>query len=260
MIDSHAHLDDEAFDHDREATIERAREAGVSAIVNVGYNATRWRSTLALSAAWAEVYAVVGLHPHEAESWSAGTRARLREALAEPKVVGLGEIGLDFYRDRAPREAQRAAFRAQLELARELALSVVIHSRAAEDETVATLADASVTRGVLHSFSGSVATARRALDLGLHVSLTGPVSYPKAEEQRDLARAIPLDRLLLETDCPYLAPQPRRGRRNEPAFLRFTAEAIARARGEPLERIIAATGTNAIRLFGLPDARTSVSV
>jgi TatD DNase family protein len=127
----------------------------------------------------------------------------------------------------------------------------VIHSRAAEDEVVATLAEAGVLRGVLHSFSGALATAERALDLGLHLSLTGPVSYPKAEQQRELARRIPLDRLLLETDCPYLAPQPRRGRRNEPAFVYYTAEAIAQARGVAVGEVIAATGANAARLFGL---------
>ncbi len=251
IIDSHSHLDDGAFDDDRAAVIARAREGGVGAIVNVGFDPARWASTAALCAEWPGIYAALGLHPHEALSWGAETERGLRAALAGPKVAALGEIGLDFYRDYAPHDAQRAAFRAQLAIARELDLPVVIHSRAAEDEVVATLAAAGVTGGVLHSFSGSSATARRALDLGLHVSLTGPVSYPKAEGQRELARLIPLDRLLLETDCPYLAPQPRRGRRNEPAFLRFTAEAIAAARGEPVERIAAATTANAIRLLRL---------
>ena len=251
LIDSHAHLDDPAFDADREAALARAREAGVAAIVNVGYDEARWASTRALVEAHPEVYAVLGLHPHEAASWDEALGARLRAALAGPRVVALGEIGLDFYRDYAPHEAQRAAFAAQLGLARELGLPVVVHSRAAEDEVVATLAAAGVARGVLHSFSGPLAAARRALDLGLHLSLTGPVSYPKAEHQRDLARLIPLERLLLETDCPYLAPQPRRGRRNEPAFVRFTCEAIAAARGEPAEAIGRATTENAIRLFGL---------
>lgn len=254
LIDSHAHLDDGAFDEDRDATVARAREAGVAAIVNVGYNEARWASTAALCAAFPEVYGVLGCHPHEAGAWGPAAVGRLRAALRGPKIVGLGEIGLDFYREGAPRDRQRAAFAAQLDLARALALPVVIHSRAAEDEVVATLAAAGIGRGVLHSFSGGLATARRALDLGLHVSLTGPVSYPKAAHQRDLARAIPLERLLLETDCPYLAPQPRRGRRNEPAFLRFTAEAIAAARGESLAAIVAATTANAARLFALPPA------
>jgi TatD DNase family protein len=251
LIDSHAHLDDPAFDDDRDAVIARAREAGVRAIMNVAYNEAKWASTAALCAAHPEVYGVVGIHPHDARSWSDAVGERLRLALRGPKVVGLGEIGLDFYRDYAPHDLQRAAFLAQLSIAREAAVPVVLHSRAAEDEVVATLAEAGIGRGVLHSFSGSLATAERALELGLHLSLTGPVSYPKAEHQRDLARRIPLDRLLLETDCPYLAPQPRRGKRNEPAYVRFTAEAIAAARDESLEAIVAATTANASELFGL---------
>lgn len=254
IVDTHAHLDDPAFDADRDAVLARAREAGVGAIVNVGYDEARWASTLALAGRQPEVYAALGVHPHEAADWDAALGGRLRRALGAAKVVALGEIGLDFYRDYAPREAQRVAFTAQLALARELGLPVVIHSRAAEDEVVATLAEHGTARGVLHSFSGAAETARRALDLGLHVSLTGPVSYPKAEHQRDLARLIPPDRLLLETDCPYLAPQPRRGRRNEPAFVRYTAEALAAARGETVARVVAATTANAAALFGLPVA------
>ncbi len=252
LIDSHAHLDDAAFDADREAAIDRARAAGVGQIINVGFNEARWATTLALATAQPAIYAVLGLHPHEAQAWNAAIAERLREALRHPRVVGLGEIGLDFYRDYAPHDQQRGAFRAQLALAQECGLPVVLHSRAAEEETVATLAEAGIGNGVLHSFSGSLEVAERALALGLHISLTGPVSYPKADHQRELARLIPLDRLLLETDCPYLAPQARRGKRNEPAFLRFTAEAIATARGLTVEEIIAATAANTIELFGLP--------
>jgi TatD DNase family protein len=244
LIDSHAHLDDSAFDDDREAVFARAREAGVAAFINIGFNPARWATTRALCEHFPDTYAVLGLHPHDATAWDDATAEDLRIVLRHPKVVGLGEIGLDFYRDYAPHDQQRAAFRAQLALARETALPVVIHSRAAEEETVATLAASGVTRGVLHSFSGPLAVAERALGLGLHLSLTGPVSYPKAEHQRNLARLIPRDRLLLETDCPYLAPQARRGKRNEPAFLRFTAAAIAEARGEPIEEIIRAAGHN----------------
>lgn len=251
LIDTHAHLDDRAFDADRDAVLARAREAGVRAIVNVAYNEAKWASTAALCASNPEVFAVVGIHPHDAHSWSAAVGERLRAALRGPKVVGLGEIGLDFYRDYAPHDLQREVFRAQLAIARDTGLPVVIHSRAAEDEVVETLAECGIGRGVLHSYSGSLATAERALGLGLHISLTGPVSYPKAEHQRDLARRIPRDRLLLETDCPYLAPQARRGKRNEPAFVRFTAEAIAAARGEPVEEIVAATDANAMGLFAL---------
>ncbi|HEY8596792.1 MAG TPA: TatD family hydrolase [Thermomicrobiales bacterium] len=252
LIDSHAHLDDTAFDVDRQATIDRARAAGIDLLINVGFNEARWVTTLALATTQPAIYAVLGLHPQEAHAWGVGVAERLREMVRHPRVVGLGEIGLDFYRDYAPHEQQRVAFRAQLALARDCGLPVVVHSRAAEAETVATLAEEGGTNGVLHSFSGPLEVAERALGLGLHISLTGPVSYPKAEHQRELARLIPLDRLLLETDCPYLAPQARRGKRNEPAFLRFTAEAIAAARGVPVEAIIEATTANTKKLFGLP--------
>lgn len=251
LIDTHAHLDDRAFDADREATLARAREAGIRAIVNVGFGEARWATTAALASAHADIYAVLGIHPHEAAAWDDTVQERLRGALAGSKVVGLGEIGLDFYRDYAPRERQRAAFRAQLALARELGLPTIMHSRAAEDEVVATVAGAGIRRGVLHSFSGSLATAERALALGLHLSLTGPVSYPNGEHQRELARMIPADRLLLETDCPYLPPQARRGKRNEPSFLPFTATAIAAARGVTTGELIAVTGRNALHFFGL---------
>lgn len=252
LIDTHAHLDDPVFADDREATLLRAREAGVRAIINVGFSEERWATTAALAATHPDIYAILGLHPHEAANWDDALIERLRAALAGPRVVGLGEIGLDFYRDYAPHERQWVAFRAQLALACELGLPAVMHSRAAEDEVVATLAEEGVRRGVLHSFSGPLATAARALDLGLHISLTGPVSYPNGEHQRALARLIPANRLLLETDCPYLAPQARRGKRNEPAFLPFTAAAIAAARGVTIEEIIASTGCNAVALFGLP--------
>ncbi len=253
LIDSHAHLDDAAFDPDREAILERAAAAGVGAIINVGFNETRWATTMTLCAAQPHIYAVLGLHPHDAVAWNSAVATRLRVVLGEAKVVGLGEIGLDFYRDYAPHDQQRLAFREQLAIAQELSLPVVIHSRAAEAEVVAILADAGIERGVLHSFSGPLAVAEQAQALGLHISLTGPVSYPKAEHQRDLARSIALDRLLLETDCPYLAPQARRGQRNEPAFLRFTAEAIATARNIAVDQLIAATTANTCRLFGLPE-------
>jgi TatD DNase family protein len=254
QIDTHAHLDDRAFAEDREATLTRAREAGVRAFINVGFSEERWATTATLVAAHADIFAVLGIHPHEAVAWDDALLGRLRTALAGPKVVGLGEIGLDFYRDYAPHERQRVAFRAQLELARELDIPVVVHSRAAEDEVVETLAEAGIERGVLHSFSGPLATAEHALMLGLHISLTGPVSYPNGEHQRELARLIPADRLLLETDCPYLAPQARRGKRNEPAFLPFIVAAIAAARGVTTEEIIATTGRNALALFRLPES------
>lgn len=251
LVDTHAHLDDEAFDADRDQVLNRARAAGVSAIINVGYAEARWSSTLALARDQPDVYAVLGVHPRDAASWSPALQDRLALALRLPGVVGVGEIGLDFHRPGGDRDAQRAAFSAQVDLARTLDLPIVVHSRDAEAEVVAMLRQMAPLRGVLHSFSGSDATARQALEHGLCLSLTGPVSYPSGQRQRDLAGLIPRERLLLETDAPYLAPQPRRGRRNEPAFLRYTAESLALTRGEPLDRLCRETSANARRLFDL---------
>lgn len=257
FVDTHAHLDDEAFDGDREDVLARAREAGVVTIVNIGYAESRWPSTLALAREQRDVYAVLGVHPHEAGAWSAGVESRLQAALDNERVVGVGEIGLDFHRTLAAATEQRRAFAAQVEVARARNLPIVVHSRDAEVEVVRMLQAVAPVRGVLHSFAGSDRTARLALELGLHLSLTGPVTYPNGHRQRELARLIPLDRLLLETDAPYLAPQQRRGRRNEPAYLTFTASAIAAARNEQLDQLCDATAENARRLFRLPPVAPS---
>lgn len=252
MVDTHAHLDDDAFDADRDDVLARARGAGVEAIVNVGYSEARWASTLALARYQPGVFAVLGIHPHEADCWSAAVETRLYAALGQPGVVGIGEIGLDFHRNGVPRDIQRHAFSAQIQMARVLDLPIVVHSRDAESEVVAMLEAAAPLRGVLHSFSGSDDAARQALSYGLHLSVTGPVTYPNGHRQRELARLIPADRLLLETDAPYLPPQPWRGRRNEPAFLVASAEALASARGEALTELCRHTSENARRLFRLP--------
>lgn len=257
MVDTHAHLDDGAFDTDRDDVLARAREAGVEAIVNVGFSEARWASTLALARHEPGVFAVIGIHPHEADCWSAAVEARLNAALRQPGVVGVGEIGLDFHRNDVGRDIQRAAFWAQVAMARALDLPIVVHSRDAESEVVAMLEAAAPVRGVLHSFSGSDDLARQALTYGLHLSVTGPVTYPNGHRQRDLARLIPADRLLLETDAPYLPPQPWRGRRNEPAFLVATAASIASARGETVAELCRHTSENARRLFQLPPVATA---
>lgn len=257
MVDTHAHLDDDAFDADRDDVLARARDAGVEAIINVAFSEARWASTLALAHRNTGVFAALGVHPHEADAWSTAVEARLDAALRQPGVVGVGEIGLDFHRNDVARDVQRAAFSAQVQLARALDLPIVIHSRDAESEVVAMLEAAAPVRGVLHSFSGSDDAARHALSYGMHLSVTGPVTYPNGHRQRDLARVIPADRLLLETDAPYLPPQPWRGRRNEPAFLRASAEALARARGEALAQLCRHTSENARRLFRLSPAITA---
>ncbi|MHB1004799.1 MAG: TatD family hydrolase [Chloroflexota bacterium] len=256
IIDTHAHLDDEGYT-DREGVLSRARAAGVARIITVGVDLPTSRAAVALAAAHPDVYAVVGVHPHEATRFDAQVLAALDELARLPKVVAIGEIGLDFYRDLSPRDAQRAAFRAQLELAARLGLPVVIHDRDAHAEVMARLREWALAgpgnreRGVLHCFSGDEEMAREAIDLGFYVSLAGPVTFPKATRLQHLATTLPLDRLLVETDCPYLTPEPLRGRRNEPANVRFVAERVAALRGLALAELARATTANAVRLFRL---------
>ena len=256
LVDSHAHLDDEAFTADRAEVLARAGAAGVRLIVSVGADLPSSRANVALAARHQGVWAAVGVHPHEAAGLDAAALAELRALASRPRVVAIGEIGLDFYRDRSPRPAQREAFQAQLRLAAELALPAIVHDREAHDEVLATLrewvgATGPRARGVLHCFSGEEALAAAAIALGFYVSLAGPVTYANARRLQALAASLPLERLLVETDCPYLPPAPHRGQRNEPALVALVAEKVATLRGLPLAEVAAATTANAQRLFGL---------
>jgi TatD DNase family protein len=244
LIDTHAHLDFEQFDADRAAVLERARAAGVAAMVNVG------------------VYASVGVHPHDAKMLDGAALAELRVLAGGPKVVAVGEIGLDFYRDLSPRDLQRRAFQAQLAWAAQLGKPVIVHDREAHYEILANLtvwarsvAGSSLDGrlGVLHSFSGDLAMAERAIELGFYIAVSGPVTYHNARRLPEVVRAVPLDRLLVETDCPYLPPHPHRGQRNEPAHVRLVAEQIAAIRGITFDQVAQATTANACRLFDLSD-------
>jgi TatD DNase family protein len=249
MIDTHAHLD--ALDEVEEALV-RAREAGVTRVISVGTSIESCRVTLALCDEEDGVFAALGLHPHEAGGVGDGELADLRELLAHPKAVAVGETGLDYYRDLAPRDRQARAFAAQAELAVELSKPLVVHTRAAEQDTVDTLrtlpGDVPV---VLHCFS-SAALLEPALEHGWYVSFAGNVTYPKAPELRWAAARVPAERLLAETDCPYLAPQPVRGRRNEPAHVRHTVAALAEARGEDATALGRRIEENAEAVFALP--------
>jgi TatD DNase family protein len=245
VIDTHAHLD--ACAGPADALVERAREAGVTRIVSVGTHADSWRETLAIAERNEGVFAALGLHPHEAADGDLGA---LRDALAHPRVVAVGETGLDYYRDYAPRDDQRRIFAAQLELAAEVGKPVVIHTRAADDDTAAALAGFEGPV-VLHCFS-SPPLLEPALERGWYVSFAGNVTYKNAHDLRAAAFAVPADRLLVETDSPYLAPEPRRGRPNEPANLVHTVAALARARNVDVDELAAQTDANAARVFGLP--------
>jgi len=259
LVDTHAHLDLNEFDADREAVIERARQAQVVAIVNVGIDLESSRRAVRLAAEHDLVYAAVGVHPHDAKKLDGATLAALRDLARQPKVVAVGEIGLDFYRDRSPREVQRRAFQAQLAWAAKLGKPVIIHDREAHEEVLGTLVDwakelqassLAGRLGVLHTFSGDLSMAEKAIELGFYVSVSGPVTYQNARRLPEIVRALPMDRLLVETDCPFLPPHPHRGQRNEPAYVRLVAERIAELRGVPLRELAAATTANARRLFG----------
>jgi len=255
LIDSHAHLTSHKFKRDREAAIARARQAGLAAIVTIGDGVEDGRSAIALAKEHDFVHAAVGVHPHNAKTVTPTVLKTLRELARQPQVVALGEIGLDYYRNLSPRAVQRRAFADQLALAAELGLPVVIHGRdgdrCAYDDVLSALRDWP-GKGVIHSYSAGPERLDEFLELGFLISVAGPVTFPKASRLREAAAQAPLDRLLIETDCPYLTPQPYRGRRNEPAYVRYVAQAIARARGASEETVAQATAENARRLFSIP--------
>jgi TatD DNase family protein len=251
-IDTHAHLEMEAFDGDREAVLARAAEAGLTAIVTVGTTLPDCEKAVALTRLYEPVYAAVGIHPHEVKNIDAGTYDALLVLARQEKVVAIGEIGLDFFYDLSPREVQIRRFQEQLSLAEELDLPVIIHDREAHPEILEILRPRKGRlRGVLHCFSGDWVMACECLDLGFHLSVAGPVTYRKADQLRAVAREVPLERLLIETDAPYLAPQPYRGKRNEPAYVMETARYIAEMRNIPVDELERQTASNARRLFGI---------
>jgi len=255
LFDSHAHLDFADFAGEVDSVLARARAAGLSGVIAVG--AGRGLESQVAAAALAQrhtdVWATVGIHPHDADLVDGAALAKLRNLAARPRVVAIGEIGLDYHYDHAPRPRQRDAFAAQLRLARELGLPVVIHTREADDDTLAILRAEGVPRGgVLHCFSGDERLAAAGLALGLCVSFSGILTFPKADRLRAVARdVVPLDRTLIETDSPFLAPVPLRGRRCEPAYVVHTARQLAELHGTTVEETARRTTANVRRLFGL---------
>ncbi|HYR40929.1 MAG TPA: TatD family hydrolase [Methylomirabilota bacterium] len=254
LFDTHAHLHFPDFADDLDAVLERARAEGVRGMVTIGTDRESNRAVVELAGRRPEIWATVGIHPHDAAE---ATEADFEEmeglARSEARVVGLGEMGLDFFRNLSPRDVQESVFRRQLALARVVAKPVVIHCRDAHAETLAILRDekAGETGGVMHCFSGDVEVARRCLDLGLLISLAGPVTYKNARALPDVARFVPADHLVVETDCPYLPPTPHRGKRNEPAYVALTAARIAELRGVDAGELGDITTRNAARLFRL---------
>jgi TatD DNase family protein len=254
LVDTHAHLHDPAFDGDRPAVLARARAAGIARLLTIGTDVATSEAAVALAAAEPDVYAAVGIHPHDARTADAGALDRIAALARAPKVVAIGEIGLDYYRDHSPRAAQRAALTAQLALARAARKPVLLHCREAHADLLA-LCEAEGVRevgGILHCFSGDLETARRGLALGLVLSVAGPVTYPSARRLAEVVREAPLEALVVETDCPYLPPQPWRGQRNEPGYLPATVARVAELRGLPVDRVAEETTRTACRRLGIP--------
>jgi TatD DNase family protein len=262
LVDTHAHLDFSQFDKDRDQVISRAADEGITRIVTVGFDLDSSRQTVALTSSYGNLWACVGIHPHEASRATSEVLNSLRNLSKHHKVVAIGETGLDYYRDRSPRDVQRRVFRKELDLAAEVGKPVVIHDRAAHEDIIhiiRTWAEDIASSngklqpplGVVHCYSGDLIMANELFDLGFYISIAGPVTYPKATHLQELVSRLPLDRLLIETDCPFLSPHPHRGKRNEPANVKLIAQKISEIRNMPLEKISQMTTDNARRLFRL---------
>jgi TatD DNase family protein len=251
LVDTHCHLADPAYEPDRSAVLARAWAEGLARVVVIGESRAAAERALALAAEEPRLSVTAGVHPHDASGWSAEARGWLELMLGRPEVVAAGEMGLDYHYDHSPRDAQRAAFEAQLILARQAGKPAIIHAREADEDVAAMLRDHPDVPAVLHSFSGGPGLLRAGLDLRHYVSFSGMVTFKNWRLDGAILET-PLDRLLLETDGPYLAPVPHRGKRNEPAFVRQVAERIAAVRGLPTEELIAVTAANAARVFRFP--------
>lgn len=252
MIDTHAHLQWPDFDKDREDVIERAFTAGLSAIVSVGYDLDACREAVRIANSHDGVYAAVGIHPHNARLVDAKALDSLRELAHDRRVVAIGEIGLDYYRDLSPRQRQREAFEKQVGLAQELGLPIVVHDREAHGDVMQVLRNSAAdATGVMHCFSGSLEMAREVVDLGYLISIAGPVTFPNARKLHEVVRWVPEESLVFETDCPWLAPQSVRGKRNEPSFLSEIALKVSELKGTSFDRLIQVTSRNARRLFSI---------
>jgi TatD DNase family protein len=252
LVDSHCHLDFRDFSDELDAVVERAEAAGVVRMVTICTHLSRFEQVRAVAERFDSVFCSVGVHPHEAGPEGVTGPDLLIRRADHPKVVGIGETGLDFHYDHSPRDAQRESFRSHIAAARETQLPLIVHTRNADAETLAILAEEGVegsVPGVIHCFSTGRELAEKAIQFGLYISLSGIVTFKAAEGLREIVRDLPLDRLLVETDAPYLAPVPNRGKRNEPAFVRHTAERVAEIRGIDVATLAAATTSNFYRLF-----------
>lgn len=254
LFDTHAHLNDAKFDADREQVIERAHnEYNVSRIVNVGYNRETIPSCLELAETYDFIYAAVGWHPHDAKRMRDEDLHWIEQLTSHEKVVAIGEMGLDYYWDNSPRDMQADVFRKQIALAKKVKLPIIIHDRDAHEDVVRILQEeqAQDVGGVMHCFGGDWDIAKQCLELGFYIGFGGPITFKKADDVRDVVRKVPLDRLLLETDCPYLAPVPKRGKRNESGYVAYIAQKMAEIRSMDIDQLAAQTMENACQLFNI---------
>lgn len=253
LFDTHTHMDSKNFDEDRAETIERAREQGVTRMINIGFNRETIPTTMKLAEEYEFIYAAVGWHPQDAITMKEEDLDWIAELCKHEKVVAIGEIGLDYYWDTSPKEVQHEVFRKQISLARQLGMPISIHNRDAHEDVVRILREekASEIGGVMHSFSGSWEIAKMCLDMNFHLSFGGPITFKNAKQPKEVLMKTPLDRLLIETDSPYLTPHPYRGKRNESGYVRLVAEAAAELLGKELEEIARITTQNALERFGI---------
>jgi TatD DNase family protein len=252
FVDSHCHLNYKGLVEEQGAVLARARAAGVGAMLNISTRASEWDEVIGAAESEPDVWASVGIHPHEADMHPDVETATLVERARHPRVIGIGESGLDFYYDHSDRDRQRESFRSHIAAARETELPIIVHTRDAEEDTAAILADElgkGRFTGVIHCFTGTADFARKALDLGFYISMSGIVTFKNARDLQETAKQIPSDRLLIETDAPFLAPVPHRGKPCEPAFVADTARFLAQLREEPLEQLATSTSDNFRRLF-----------
>lgn len=253
FTDSHTHMDNQSFNEDRHEALMRAYEAGVTRIVNIGFNRETIPTTLQLSRDYDFIYAAIGWHPQDASDMTPADLDELEVLCKEPKVVAIGEIGLDYYWDTSPKDVQQEVFRQQIRLARKIGKPIIIHNREAHQDILTVLKEekAAEVGGIMHCFTGSWETAKQCLDMNFYISFGGPITFKNAKQPKEVLAQIPLDRLLIETDAPYLTPHPYRGKRNETSYVKLVAEGAAEIKGISVEELARVTTDNAIRLLGM---------
>jgi TatD DNase family protein len=251
FVDSHCHLEMESFDKDRDKVIERSLKEGLAYLLTVGTEEQYFKKVLEIVEKYDRVYGAIGIHPHESESYSEKIAATIEQYLKHPKIVGYGEVGLDFFKNYSPREAQIKAFREQLSVAKALGFPVIVHSRSAREETLSLLKETygNNASGVVHCYSYDWSTAKKLLDMGFYISIPGTITYANAKESVEVVRNIPLDRLLAETDAPFLTPVPHRGKRNEPSFVKLTVKKISEIKNRDVEEVASNLSGNFLKVF-----------